>query len=190
MPTERKKAQVAELAEKLSRMQFAVVADYRGMSVANITELRQKLYESGAEVVVAKNTLIRLAARETGLENMEPLLEGPTALALSYDDVAATAKALNEYIKAPNNKFEVRGGVLGATRLEADALEQVSKMPSRDEILSQVVGGIQSPLAGVVGLLNAPAADVVGCVQSVVSNVLNVLQARADQLQAAGDTAS
>lgn len=189
MSTERKRAQVAALTEKLSRMQFAVVADYRGMTVADITTLRQKLYESGAEVLVAKNTLVRLAARETGHEAIESLLAGPTALAISYDDVAATAKALNEYVKAPNNKFEIRGGILGTTLLAADALEQVSKMPSREQVLAQVVGGIQAPLSGVVGVLSAPASDVVGCVQSVVTNVLYALQARVDQLQAAGESA-
>lgn len=185
MPTERKREIVAELTEKLSRTQFAVVADYRGMTVEEITRLRGKLYETGAEVIIAKNTLLRIAAHETGRSALDSLLTGPTAIMFAYDDVAATAKVLQDYLRDSAGKFAVRGGLLGASLLAADDLEQVAKMPSRQQVLAEIVGGIQSPLSGLVGVVNAPVADVVGCVNAVVSNVLNVLQARINQLQAA-----
>ncbi|MFO7168448.1 MAG: 50S ribosomal protein L10 [Chloroflexota bacterium] len=175
MPTTRKIAQVAELAEKLSRTQLTLVADYRGLTVAEISDLRKRLREAGAELVVAKNTLTLIAARETGHEELEQLLTGPTALAFAYDDVAKAAKAVSEFNRGPK-KLTVRGGMLGKNLLTGDVLDQVSRIPSRQELLAQVLGGISSPVTGVVGVLNA-----------AISNVVYVLQARIDQLQPAGE---
>ncbi|MFP4439547.1 MAG: 50S ribosomal protein L10 [Chloroflexaceae bacterium] len=182
MPTERKVATVEYLTEKLSRMQLAIITDYRGLTVAEMAELRGKLRESGAELIVAKNTLIRLAARQSGHEQMESLLEGPTALTLAYDDVARVAKTLNDYLK-DTPKVSIRGGVLGQSFLPADGLEQVTKLPSREQVLAEIVGGIQSPISGVVNVINAPLTGVVGIVDAVVSDVMNVLQARINQMQ-------
>lgn len=184
MPTERKIETVANLTEKMSRMQLVIVTDYRGLTVAEMAELRRRLYEHNAELVVAKNTLIRIAARQTGHEQLEPLLEGPTALTIAYDDVARVAKMFNDYLKEMP-KVSIRGGLLGYSFLAADALDQVTKMPSREQVLAQIVGGIQSPLTGLVGVINAPLTGVVGIVGAVVTDVMNVLQARIDQLQSA-----
>lgn len=178
VPTERKIATVAELAEKMSRMQLAVVTDYRGMTVAEMVALRSKLRESGAELIVAKNTLLLIAARETGHEAMEPLLAGPTAIAFAYDDVTKAAKVLNDASRATPKPLTVRGGMLGKNLLPADGLEQVVRLPSREQALAQVVGGIAAPISGVVGVLN-----------TAISNVLYVLQARIDQLQPADEAA-
>lgn len=182
MPTERKIAMVADLTDRMSRMQLAVVTDYRGLTVAEITELRDKLLNDGADFVVAKNTLVRLAARATGNEAIEPLLEGPTALAFAYDDVTKVAKTLDDYISS-SQKVSVRGGLLGKTLLPPDGLAQVKRLPSREQVLAQIAGGIQSPIASFVGVLNAPLSDVVGILNAVVSDVVYVLQARIDQMQ-------
>lgn len=184
MPTERKITTVADLTERLSRMQLTVVADYRGLTVAEITEMRQKLRESGADLIVAKNTLIRIAARETGHDNLVSLLEGPTALTIAYDDVAKVAKTLQNYLRS-SQKITIRGGILGSSLLPADGLEQVTKLPSREQVLAQIVGGIQSPLTEVVSVINAPLTGVVGILNAVVADVMNVVQARIDQLQSA-----
>jgi large subunit ribosomal protein L10 len=178
MPTQQKIETVRTLADKLRRSQLALVADYRGLTVAEISDLRKRLRESGAELTVAKNTLVSLAAKETGKEALAPLLAGPTALALAYDDVSKTAKAINEFNKGPK-KLVVRGGVLGSAALGAGALDQVANLPTRQEVLAQIVGGVAAPVAGVVGVLNA-----------AISNVLYVLQARIDQLQASGEQAA
>jgi large subunit ribosomal protein L10 len=182
MPTQRKVEIVDDLTEKMSRVQLAVVADYRGMTVADMSNLRAKLRENGAEMIVAKNTLLRLAARNTGREGLEPLLEGPTAVAFAYDDVAKVAKVLLDASKVTARPLVVRGGLLGRSRIAADGLDQVTKLPNREQALAEVVGAVSAPVAGVVGVLNA-----------AVSNVLYVLQARIDQLQppaeAAGEAA-
>jgi large subunit ribosomal protein L10 len=182
MPTPRKIQTLANLTEKMSRVQLAVVADYRGMTVAEMAELRQKMREAGAEVVIAKNTLVRMAARETGREAMEHLLVGPTAMTFAYDDPSKVANALRDYLK-DKQKFSVRGGVLGTSLLEADALEQVAKMPSRQTLYAQILGNVQAPVSNLVGLVQAPMSDVVGCLNSAINNVVYVLQARIDQMQ-------
>jgi len=178
MPTQRKVEIVGDLTDKMARMQLAVVADYRGFSVAELTALRTKLRENGAEMIVAKNTLLRLAARNTGREAIEPLLEGPTAVTFAYDNVAKVAKILLDATRVTAKPLVVRGGLLGTSPIPADGLENVTRLPSREEALAQVLGGISAPVSGVVGVLNA-----------AVSNVMYVLQARIDQLQPAGEAA-
>jgi len=173
LPTQRKIDSVANLTDKLSRTQFMVVADYRGLTVAEIGDLRKKLRETGAELIVAKNTLTLIAAKQAGYGALEPLLAGPTALAFAYDDVAKTAKAINEFNRGPK-KLVVRGGMLGKSLLAGNAVDQVAQLPSREQVLAQIVGGIASPVAGVVGVINA-----------AITNVLYVLQARIDQQEAA-----
>lgn len=175
MPTTRKIEQVADLTDKLKRTQVTMVADYRGLTVAEITDLRTKLRAVDAELIVAKNTLTLIAARETGHEALESLLAGPTALAFAYGDAAKAAKALSEFNRGPK-KLTVRGGLLGTSLMTGDVLDQVSKMPTRQEVLAQVLGGIAAPVSGVVGVINA-----------AITNVALVIQARIDQLQPAGD---
>jgi large subunit ribosomal protein L10 len=175
MPTQRKVEKVSELSEKLGRTQVTLVADYRGLTVAEITDLRKRLREADAELIVAKNTLTLLAARDSGHEALEPLLSGPTALALAYGDAPKAARAINDFNRGPK-KLSVRGGLLGTAMLSGDALDQVSKMPTRQQVLAEVVGGISAPITGVVGVINA-----------AVSNVLYALQARIDQLQPAAE---
>lgn len=179
MPTRRKIDLVGELTEKMERSQLAIVADYRGFTVAELTDLRAKLRQNGAEMVVAKNTLLRLAARNTGREGLEQYLEGPTAIAFGYDDVSKVAKVLLDASKATPKGLTVRGGILGTSPLNADGLDAVTKLPTREQALANVVGGVAAPVAGVVGVINA-----------AVSNVLFVLQARIDQLQPAGEAAA
>jgi large subunit ribosomal protein L10 len=178
MPTQRKVESVADLRDKLERTQMTLVTDYRGLTVAEITDLRKKLRDIGAELIVAKNTLMLIAAKETGYEGLESFLSGPTALAFAFEDAAKTARAINDYNKGPK-KLIIRGGMLGKSTLDANALDQVASLPTREQVLAQIVGGVSSPVAGVVGVLNA-----------AITNVLYVLQARIDQLEPAGEAAA
>lgn len=178
MPTQRKVDQVADLTDKLSRAQLALVADYRGLTVAEITDLRKRLRQSGAELIVAKNTLVTIAAKETNRSGLDDLLTGPTAIAFAYDDLPAAAKAINDFNRGPK-QLNVRGGMLGDSVLQGNVLDQVSKMPTRQDVLAQIVGGVSSPVSGVVGVLNA-----------AITNVLYALQGRIDQLQPEGEAAA
>lgn len=178
MPTQRKFESVADLTDKLSRTQLTLVTDYRGLTVAEITDLRKKLRDTGAELIVAKNTLTLRAAKDTGYEALESLLSGPTALAFAFQDASKTAKAINDFNKGPK-KLVIRGGMLGTTLMGANVLDQVASLPSREQVLAQIVGGVAAPVSGVVGVLNA-----------AITNVLYVLQARIDQLEPAGEAAA
>lgn len=183
MPNPRKVAIVDELTDKMARMQFAVVADYRGMSVEDLTNLRRRMREVGAEVIVAKNTLLRIAAQSTNSQAIEPLLKGPTSVLFAYDDVANVAKFFNQYSRE-NPKLQVRGGMLGKSMIQADNLKDVEKIPTREEVYAQIAGAVNAPLTGLVSTINAPVVDVVNILNAVVRDVVGVLQARIDQLQA------
>jgi large subunit ribosomal protein L10 len=147
------KARVIEsLVEKL-RGGSAVLVDYQGMDVARSTDLRRRSREAGVEFIVAKNTLTKRAADEAGLEDLSEYLVGPTALAFS-DDPVASAKLMAEFADQVES-FALKGGLLEGGRVlnEADVVA-LSKLPGREQLLAQVVGGISSPLTGLVTVLN------------------------------------
>jgi len=150
-----KQAIVKDLANKLSSAASAILTDYRGLNVQDITELRRKLREAGVEYRVAKNTLTILAAREAGLDDLEEYLAGPTAIAFSYDDPAVPAKELNEFAKA-NQNLEIKGAVVEGKVVGQDVVKRLADLPSREQLLAQVAGAFTAPLAGLVNVLVAP----------------------------------
>jgi large subunit ribosomal protein L10 len=143
---------IEELAEKL-RGGSAVLVDYQGMDVAQSTQLRARSREAGVEFVVAKNTLTRRAAGEAGVEDLSEYLVGPTALAFSEDPVAS-AKLMAEFADQVES-FALKGGLLeGGRVLDEAEVVALSRLPGREQLLAQVVGGISSPLTGLVNVLN------------------------------------
>ncbi|HSK99415.1 MAG TPA: 50S ribosomal protein L10 [Rubrobacteraceae bacterium] len=147
------KARVIEaLAEKL-RSGSAVLVDYQGMDVARSTRLRARSREAGVDFVVAKNTLTKRAADEAGIEGLQEFLVGPTALAFSEDPVAS-AKLMAEFADGVET-FELKGGLLeGGRVLDEAGVVALSRLPGREQLIAQVVGGISSPLTGLVTVLN------------------------------------
>ena len=154
MNREEKARVIEELAEKL-RDSSAVLVDYQGINVAQSTQLRARSRESGIEFVVAKNTLTQRAADQAGVEGLEDLLVGPTALAFSEDPVAG-AKLMAEFAREIES-FELKGGLLDGGRVVgAEGVVALSRLPGREQLLAQLLGAIQSPVAGLVTVLNAP----------------------------------
>ena len=152
MKREEKARVIEELAEKL-RGGSAVLVDYQGMDVAQSTQLRARSREAGVEFVVAKNTLTRRAAGEAGVEDLSEYLVGPTALAFSEDPVAS-AKLMAEFADQVES-FALKGGLLeGGRVLDEAEIVALSRLPGREQLLAQVVGGISSPLTGLVNVLN------------------------------------
>jgi large subunit ribosomal protein L10 len=169
---------VAELAERLRTSDTLIVADYRGLTNAEIDGLRSKLLEHGARFAVVKNTLTRRAAETAGADALLALLEGPSAIAFveSGGDPVAVAKALAD--AATSTKvLAIRGGVLEGKSLTAAEVESLAKLPPADVIRAQLVGAIVSPLTTVVALLVAPLRDLAG-----------LIDARIEQLKEQGDT--
>ena len=171
---------VAELAERLRTSQTLIVADYRGLTMPQIDDLRTELLKHGAKFTVVKNTLTRRAAEAAGAEQLLALLEGPTAIAFleAEGDPVAVAKAIGAAARE-TRVLEVRGGVLEGRSITAADIENLGKLPPLDQLRGQVLGAVAAPLYAVVGLFNAPLQNLVG-----------LIDARIEQLEAQGDTSA
>lgn len=174
MPTAKKAGEIQHLAKELKESQLVVVGDYRGLTVSEIGRLRRQLRESQTSFEVAKNTLIKRAADEIGIEKqLESLLAGPTALAFSRQtDIAKTAKSMSDYARG-SKVFKIKGAVLGKRVLDADQVQQLADLPPREVLLGRVVGQMQAPITGLVTVLGG-----------TVRGLLYALNARQEQLAA------
>ena len=178
MQKSEKERVVAELTERLQGAETLIVADYRGLTVTEIGELRGKLLEHGARFSVVKNSLTKRAAESAGVEPLLALLDGPTAIAfLETDgDPVAVAKALDEAVRAET--ITLKGGLLEGAEIGADDLKQLAKLPPAEMLRAQLVGAVAGPVTAIVGLFAAPMRELVG-----------VIDARIRQLEEQGETA-
>jgi large subunit ribosomal protein L10 len=169
---------VEQLAERLRSAETLMVADYRGLTMPEIDELRSRLLEAGARFTIVKNTLTRRAAEEAGTTEVLDLIEGPTAIAfLEADgDPVAAAKVLNEAARA-NDVLVIRGGLLEGTVVGDAEIKRLATLPAADVLRAQLAGAVVAPLTTVVGLFTAPLRDLVG-----------VIDARIRQLEEQGET--
>jgi len=159
MPNEKvletKKAQVVEIVEALKGATTGVLVDYRGLTVEEDTKLRNDLRAAGVKYFVVKNTLLRLAANQVGLEELDSILHGPTALAISEDPVAP-AKILYDFAK-DNDKVEIKTGFMDGKVLSQDELTQLAKTPSKDTLIAKIMGSLNAPVSNLARLLSTIA---------------------------------
>ena len=176
MKREHKEQVVDELTQRLKAAETLLVADYRGLTMPQIDELRSRLLASGARFTVVKNTLTRRAAEAAGADALLALLDGPSAIAfLETDgDMVAAAKALADSARE-TNVLEIRGGIMQGRALTAAEVETLAKLPPPEVLHGQVLGAIVAPLTALAGLLNAPLQNLVG-----------LIDARIEQLGGAG----
>ena len=167
-PKPEKVQQVATLTELLDRSSGVVLTDYRGFTVAEKADLTRRLRQAGAEFHVVKNTLFRRAYGERG-GDPSAMLEGPTAVAFALEDPVAPSKVLLDFMRE-KRKGVVKGGIVEGTVYDLEGVTQLSQLPPKDQLLGQVVGAIQGPLAGLVFSL-----------QGVLGNLVRTLQAIHDQ---------
>ncbi|MCC6179153.1 MAG: 50S ribosomal protein L7/L12 [Chloroflexi bacterium] len=172
---QQKEQSVDELADKLQRSQMVVVTDYRGLSVAEMSTLRGRLRDIGADYQVAKNTLTRFAAERVGRDGLVPDLAGPTAIAFAFGDPSALAKSLQDYLRT-SRVLAIKGGILGDRHVTAEDIGRIAELPSRDVVLGQTLGSIISPLSAFLMVISAP-----------LQNVIGVLEARRQQLEESGE---
>ena len=144
---------VAEISELLNGAASAVVVDYRGLTVAQDTELRKQLREAGVTYKVYKNTMIKRAAEGTDFAALDPDLEGPTAIAVSKEDATAPARILAEFAKKAD-KLEIKAGVVEGTYYDATGIAAIASIPSREVLLGKLLGSIQSPITNFARVLN------------------------------------
>ena len=173
MKIEDKKQIVEGLKEKFATTKVVIVTDYKGLDVAQMTELRRKLSEANVEYQVVKNTLLTRASKDTDAEMLADVFKGPSAIALSFDDPVAPAKVLTQFAK-DNQNLEIKAGVMNGKVMDLSAITALSKLPSREELLAQVLSA-----------MNAVPTGFVRALADVPRRMVNVLNAVKDQKEAA-----
>ena len=166
MNRDEKATVVEQLNDKFSKAKLAVVADYRGLSVPALQEIRRSLRDSNTELRVAKNTLLRRAVKGTSFEAMESHFQGTTAISVSYDDPVAPAKALTDFAKS-NPQLAIRAAILDGKTLTADDLLALAKLPSKEVLLSKLLSVMQAVPTNFVQVLNGVPSKMVYMLQAI-----------------------
>lgn len=169
MGREEKATTIAELREKLGDARGAVLTDFRGLSVAELTELRTLLRKSAVEYKVVKNTLAKRAIKDMGLDNLAPYLEGPTGIAISAADPVAASKAVTAWAKG-REKFSVKGGIVEGRVVGPREIAELADLPPREVLLGRMVGVLQAPLTGLVQVLSASLRGLANALDQVRQN--------------------
>jgi len=163
---EAKEKMKEEIAEAFKQAELVVVTDYRGLNVETINDLRGRLRNEQCSFRVTKNTMNRLACREAGFEQLEDFFEGPTAIACANEDPVAAAKVFREFTKE-NETLVIKGGMLSGQFVNPERIKELGEIPSREVLLSKVVGGFQAPISGLVGTLQGTLSQLVYAVDAV-----------------------
>lgn len=182
MPTEKKAGKIQSFSEQLNNNIIAVITEYRGMSVAEITDLRRKLRPTGTEYHVAKNTLVRRAAKELGFDGLDEVLAGPTAIAFVSEDLVKGVKSLLDFQKT-SKVFSVKAGIIGGKVIQGDRLEDLTKLPSKEQLIAKMLGSLNAPASNLVSVLSAPSRNMVNVLAATPRNLVNVLNQRKLQLE-------
>ena len=151
---EAKKGVVADIRQKFEKAQSAVLVDYRGLNVAEDTELRNQLRKAGVEYAVLKNTMINLAVKDMGIDDIKAHLEGPTAVAFGYEDAVAPAKVLSEFIKK-SKKMSIKCGVCDGAYIDEAGVQALANTPSREVLIARIMGSMMSSVSKFVYCVEA-----------------------------------
>ncbi|HEY7199966.1 MAG TPA: 50S ribosomal protein L10 [Candidatus Dormibacteraeota bacterium] len=158
--------QVELLTEKLKSARVAVLTDYRGLTVAQLQELRSRLRAQSIEYRVVKNTLARRAAVEAGHEQFQDLLKGPVGIAFGYAEPGVPARVLGEFTRQTRIRIEIVGGLVEGRVMAGDQVRQTADLPSRDVLIAQLLGTLQSPVSQLVATIQAPVQQLVGLLEA------------------------
>lgn len=166
MPTAEKVARVEQLTTAMAEAKAIYLADFTGVNVTSITELRRKLTEASTDYQVVKNRLAKLAADASGHHVLTDFLTGPTAMAFAKDDPVVPAKILSDFISA-GGKLSIKSGLVDGHVLTSEQIQELAKLPSREQLLGKVAGGIQAPLYGFVAVLTGMLRNLVGVLSAI-----------------------
>ena len=164
---EKKKQQVAELAESLKGACTGVIVDYKGISVADDPKLRKELREAGCEYKVVKNTLLKLALQEAGINGLENVLEGTTAIAVSKEDYVAGAKILCGFADKSKEIFNVKAGFVDGNVVDAKGVKELAELPPKEVLVAKALGGLNAPITGFVTVLNGTMKGLVVALNAI-----------------------
>lgn len=166
--TKEKIAAVAELKEKFTAAKGVVFTNYRGLTVAQDTAFRRKMREAGIEYRVAKNTMTRIAAKELGLDDLAPYLEGPTAIAISNTDPVAPAKLISDFIRENKlQSIEIKAGIAEGKVIDANSVKALANLPPREVLIAKALGSMQAPITGFVRVLSGSIGKLVYALEAV-----------------------
>jgi large subunit ribosomal protein L10 len=154
------------LTEKLKKAKVAVLTDYRGLKVSQIQELRGKLRSADVEYRVIKNTIARRAAEAAGYPQLKDELKGPVAIAFGYDDLSIASKLINEWVRATRLKLDVVGGLVEGRVFSPEQMKQLADLPSRETLIAQLMGTLQSPVAQLIGIMQTPLQQLLGVLEA------------------------
>lgn len=174
MPTQKKIEEVAQMEEKLKRSTIVISTEFRGVTVAQINELRRQLRAQGVDYMVVKNTLVGIAADNTGRGKLREVLKGPTAIVLGYNEPGPPAKAIMDFVRTARVGITVNGGILEGQMLTPHDVQRLATLPSKSVLMGQLMGNMLAPLSGLVYSLNFH-----------VSGLARVLEGRRKQLEQA-----
>jgi large subunit ribosomal protein L10 len=172
MPTGKKKTIIDSLQKTFAESNSGILTDYRGLKTADVVSLRRKFREIGVEYHVVKNTLAKKAAEQAGKDQITGIFEGTMAIAFVKDDISKSAKVLTDHISSTKITMAIKGGFLGNKLLTSKEVSTIATLPSREVLISQVLGGIQGPLYALLNQVNAP-----------LRGLMVVLQGRIKQLE-------
>jgi large subunit ribosomal protein L10 len=163
---------VDEIKEKINKAQSVVLVDYRGLNVAQLTELRSKYREAGVDYKVYKNTMMRFAFKDSGFEDFNEYLKGPSAVAFGFDDPVQAAKITAEFAKE-NEQLEIKAGIVDGKIIDVDGVKYLASLPPKEVLIAQVLGGINAPIQGFANVL-----------QGTIRSLATVLNAIAEKQEA------
>jgi large subunit ribosomal protein L10 len=166
MPQSEKHLKVEEITASLSKAKSVFMTDFSGMTVEEITSLRRELRKVDVSYIVVKNTLAKLSAKQVGMEKMNPYLYGPTGLAIANNDPIAPSRVIYDFQRT-KKKLAIKAAILEGQFLDKQAAEDVRNIPSKEQLIGMVVGGIAAPLTGLVGSLNAVLRQLVNVVNAI-----------------------
>jgi large subunit ribosomal protein L10 len=168
MPSVKNIESVKNVTEKFKKASAMYFADYKGLDVSAITQLRKDCFANNVDLTVAKNTIIKIAAKEVGIEGLEEILSGQTAVALSYDDPTNPAKVIKNF-KKEFEKPEIKGLIINGEIFGPDQFDRIASLPSKEQLLSKLIGMLQSPMSKLSATLSSPLSGFLGTLEQIKS---------------------
>jgi large subunit ribosomal protein L10 len=176
MARSEKEAEVKRIQDKLRNSACVVLTEFRGLNVHELAELRRRLREKEIEYKVVKNTLVRIAANEVGLSELNEYLTGPTALVAGLEDIISPAKILFDFSKE-HDALKIKGGILEGKVLDANKVKALANLPSREELIGRLMGNLNGPIVGLVNVLSAPLRGFVGVLTALAEQKAKTTEA-------------
>lgn len=171
MLREKKTQIIDQLAESLSRSTIVIATNYQGFTAQQMAELRHILADATTDYQVIKNTLARFAAQRAGMEKVMSIIEGPTALAFGYGDVAKLAKILDRYAKSTGLNLQIKGGLMGERVLSADEVMALATLPPKEVLIAQLIARLQSPISNLHGILSSPLQGLLSILHNRIQRI-------------------